>query len=242
MLREFFSVVQGQCFGQAQVGLEALLYRLSHQVGPFERHLGQQGHAAFALHQSHDRLLVSRPNHGITLPVPNVLAAVDTRWALSNGHPHGDLPTSVLSSTQPFAPGLLAPKVLVQAAALGFVSVDAQVHRLVADRKEPSNLLRAPVVADIGLNALPQGCGNLFGIAAMTRSLSRFASSLFGSVSLEPTATFDLTANGAGVSPQQAGNLGGGVLGSHKALDLVSFFSAEVFVHWATSTWRLKGP
>jgi hypothetical protein len=32
------------------------------------------------------------------------------------------------------------------------------------------------------------------------------------------------------------------VLGSHKALDLVSFFSAEVFVHWATSTWRLKRP
>ena len=58
-----------------------------------------------------------------------------------------------------------------------------------------------------------------------------------GSVTLEATATFDLTANGAGVSPQHAGNLGGGELGSHKALDLVSFFSAEVFVHWATSTW-----
>jgi hypothetical protein len=32
------------------------------------------------------------------------------------------------------------------------------------------------------------------------------------------------------------------VLSSQKALDLVSFFSAEVFVHWATSTWRLKRP
>ena len=73
-------------------------------------------------------------------------------------------------------------------------------------------------------------------------SLRRFAAGLFGSVSLEATATFDLTANGAGVSPQQGSNLGGGVLGSHKALDLVSFFSAEVFVHWATSTWRLKRP
>ena len=40
MLREFFSVVLGQCFGQAQIGLEPLLYRLGHQVGPFERHLG----------------------------------------------------------------------------------------------------------------------------------------------------------------------------------------------------------
>lgn len=171
-----------------------------------------------------------------------MLAAVDTGWALSNRHPHGDLPTPVLARAQPFAPGLLAPEVLVQAAALGFVSIDAQVNRLVADRKEPGNLLRAPVAADIGFNALPKGCGDLFGIAAVTRSLRRFAASLFGSVSLKPTATFDLTANGAGVSPKQAGNLGGGVLGSHKALDLVSFFSAEVFVHWATSTWRLKRP
>ena len=76
----------------------------------------------------------------------------------------------------------------------------------------------------------------------MIRSLSRFAASLFGSVSLETTATFDLTTNGAGVSPKQAGNLRGGVLGSHDALDLVSFFSAEVFEYWATSTWRLKRP
>jgi hypothetical protein len=169
MLREFFSVVQGQCFGQAQVGLEALLYRLSHQVCPFERHLGQQGHAAFALHQSHDCLLVPRPNHGITFPVPNVLAAVDTGWTLSNGHPHGDLPTSVFASAQAFAPGLLAPKVLVQAAALGFVSIDAQLNRLVADGKVPGNLFRALVASDMGLNALPQGCGDLFGITAMAR-------------------------------------------------------------------------
>ena len=83
----------------------------------------------------------------VDLPVPNVLAAVDTRWAQSKGHPHGDLSTSVLASTQPFAPRLLAPKVLVQAAALGFVRVDAQVNRLVADRKESGNLFRAPVVS-----------------------------------------------------------------------------------------------
>lgn len=171
-----------------------------------------------------------------------MLAAVDTGWALSNGHPHGGLPTSVLARAQPFAPGLLASKVLVQAAALGFVSVNAQLDRLVADRKEPGNLLRAPVVADIRFNALPQARGDLFCIAAVTRSLRRFAAGLFGSVSLETTSTFDLTPNDAGVSPQQTGNLGGGVLGPHKALDLVSFFSAEVFVHWATLTWRLKRP
>jgi hypothetical protein len=136
----------------------------------------------------------------------------------------------------------LAPEVFVQAPALGFVGVDAQVDRLMADRKMPSNLLRAPVATDIGLNAIPKNGRNGFGIAAMAGALSRFAAGLFGSVTLGATATLDLTANGAGVSPKQAGYLGGGVLGSHKALDLVSFFSAEVFVYWATSTWRLKRP
>lgn len=194
-----------------------MLFRLSHQVRSFEWHLGQQGHAAFALHQSHDRLLVSRPNHGIAFTVPNVLAAVDTRWVLSKGHPHGDLPTSVLARAQAFASRLLASEVLMQAAALGFFSVDAQVNRLVADGKVPSNLLRAPVAANIGFNALPQGCGDLFGIAAVTRSLRRVTTGLFGSVTLESTATLDLTSNGAGVSPKQAGYLGGGVLGSNKA-------------------------
>jgi hypothetical protein len=136
----------------------------------------------------------------------------------------------------------LASEVFVQAPALGFVGVDAQIDRLMADGKVPSNLLGAPVAADIGLNATPKTGCNGFGIAAMADSLGRFAAGLFGSVTLGATATPDLTPNGAGVSPKQAGYVGGGVLSSHKTLDLVSFISAEVFVHWATSTWRLKRP
>lgn len=89
--------------------------------------------------------------------MPNVLTAVDSGGALSNWHPHGDLPTSVLSSTQPFMPRLLASEVFVQAAALRFVSIDAQANCLAADRKESGNLLSAPVAAGMGLNTLPQG-------------------------------------------------------------------------------------
>ena len=62
----------------------------------------------------------------------------------------------------------MASKVLVQAAAFGFVRVNAQVNRRFADCKEPGNLLRAPVAADIGFNALPQAGWTFFGIAAMT--------------------------------------------------------------------------
>jgi hypothetical protein len=239
-MREFLSVVQGQCFGHAHIRLEALLNSLGHQDCPCKRHFGQQGHAALALDQGHDRLLVPSPNHGIAFPVPNLLAAVDAGRAQGNRHPHGDLSTPVLASPQPFAPGLLASAVFVQTPALGFLGVDAQVNRLMADGKVPCNLLGAPVAADIGLNALPQAGRNRFGIAAVAGALGRFAAGLFSSVSLK--STFNLTPNGAGVSPEQAGDLGGTMLGSHKALDLVWFFSAEVFVHWATSTWRLKRP
>jgi hypothetical protein len=87
--------------------------------------------------------------------VPNVLGAVNAGQLLSNGHPHGDLSTPVLSSPQPFKLGLLASEVFVQAPALGSVGVDAQVDRLMADGKVPGNLLRAPVTADVVLNALP---------------------------------------------------------------------------------------
>jgi hypothetical protein len=121
--------------------------------------------------------------------------------------------------------------VFVQAPTLGFVGVDAQIDRLMTDGKVPSNLLGAPVAADIGLNALPKTGCNGFGIAAVAGALDRFAAGLFGSVTLGASATLDLTPNSAGVPPHNAGNLDGGVLSSHKALDLVSFFSAEVFVH-----------
>ncbi len=128
-----------------------------------------------------------RTNDGISFPVTNVLAAVDAGRAQSNGHPHGDLPTSVL----------------------GFVGIDVQVNRLVANRKVPSNLLGAPLAADEGLNAAPQALGNLFVIAAVAGALCRFAAGLFNSVTVGPTATFDLTPKGAGISPQNMGNLSG---------------------------------
>jgi hypothetical protein len=80
-----------------------------------------------------------------------------------------------------------------------------------ADGEMPSNLLSAPVAADIGLNATPKTGRNGFGIAAVAGSLGRFAASLFGPVTLGTTTTLDLTPNSAGVSPKQAGYLGGAI-------------------------------
>lgn len=176
-------------------------------------------------------MLVSRPNHRIAFPVPNVLAAVDAGRALRKRQPHGDLSTPVMSSPQPFTPGLLASEVFVQAPALGFVGVDAQVERLMADGKVLINLLWAPVAADIRLNAMPKTGRNGFGITAVAGVLGRFAAGLFDLVTLGTTATPDITPNSVGLPPKKAADyLGGGLLGSDKALDLISFFSAEVFV------------
>jgi hypothetical protein len=56
------------------------------------------------------------------------------------------------------------------------------------------------------------------------------------------TTAAQFAADGASASAQQAGNLADGVIGSQEAVDLVSFFSAEVLVHRATWTWRFERP
>lgn len=48
--------------------------------------------------------------------------------------------------------------------------------------------------------------------------------------------------NGASVSAQQPSNLADNLFGFQEAVNLVSFFTAEVFVHLATWTWRFKWP
>ncbi len=49
-------------------------------------------------------------------------------------------------------------------------------------------------------------------------------------------------ADGAAVPAQHSGNLADGLLGLQDAVNLVSFFSIEVFVYLATWTWRFKWP
>ena len=129
----------------------------------------------------------------VSVTAANVLTAVDTRRALINKYPHGDLKTPVLAGTQPFAPRFLFSEVRVQTAALGFVSGNAQVDRQLADNKESGNLPTARATANKELNALPQNRGDLFGIEAITHSLSRFTASLFGSIPHnEAKSTLDL--------------------------------------------------
>ena len=54
--------------------------------------------------------------------------------------------------------------------------------------------------------------------------------------------TIEFAADGAAVSAQQSGDLADGLVGFQEAVNLVSFFSAEVLVHLATWTGRFKWP
>jgi hypothetical protein len=59
---------------------------------------------------------------------------------------------------------------------------------------------------------------------------------LLGAIATRATPAFKFAANGAAVSAQQSDDLADGLFGFQEAVNLVSFLSAEVLVHWATST------
>ena len=80
------------------------------------------------------------------------------------------------------------------------------------------------------------------GITAVLGSLRWFAASLLGAIATQTMATTQFAAYGDAVPAQQAGNLADDLLGFQEAVNLVSFFSAEVLLHLATWTWRFKRP
>jgi hypothetical protein len=74
------------------------------------------------------------------------------------------------------------------------------------------------------------------GITAALCSLRRLCAGLFGAIPKLATATTELAADGAAASAQKSGNIADDLFGSQEAVNLVSFFSAEVLVH--LETWN----
>ena len=68
----------------------------------------------------------------------------------------------------------------------------------------------------------------------------RLGAGLFGAIAMLTTPEF--ATDGATASAQQSSKLGDDLFGFQEALNLVSFFSAEVLVHLATWTWRFEWP
>ena len=242
MVRELFTVVHRQGLDPCFKGLEYILNGLADQLSRFVGHLLKFGIAALAFDNCHHRLAVTSADNRIAFPVTNLLAPLNVQGTLTDGATVENLPTPVAPAQVAFAPGLLAAQALMQFATAGFVGIDVLVHRLMADWQLICNLFRAPFNPQVKRHLRPYPRLYAPRIAAAMTSFMGFAAGLFSTVTTSPTATLNLATDGAAVSTQQAGNLCERVLGFHQAADLVSFFSAEVLVHWATSTWRLKRP
>ncbi len=115
-----------------------------------------------------------------------------------------------------------------------------QVNALVADRHLACNLLRAPLNAKLEVHIGPDLGIYKAGIPAALGTLRRLRASLLGTIATLATTTTEFAADGAAAPAQQSGDLADGLFGFQEAVNLVSFFSAEVLVHWATSTWRFE--
>ncbi len=111
-----------------------------------------------------------------------------------------------------------------------------------ANRHLACNLLGAPLDAQIEIDRSPDIGLHTKGIAAVLGSFRRLGARLFGAIPTLATPSDKFAADDAAAPAQQSGDLADGLFGFQEAVNLVSFFSAEVLVHWATSTWRLKRP
>jgi len=103
-------------------------------------------------------------------------------------------------------------------------------------------LLRAPLHPKVERHFGPHPDRYALSVAAGLGAFGRFHARLFRLVATIATTTFDFAADRVAAPAQDLGNLRECLLGFHEAVDSVSFFSAEVLVNRATSTWRLKRP
>jgi hypothetical protein len=117
-----------------------------------------------------------------------------------------------------------------------------QIDALMADRYLACNLLGSPLKPKEERHNGPDRWVKPAGITAASGSHRRLGAGLFSGIATTPTPTIEFAADGAAVSAQQSGNLADGLFGFQKAVNLVSFFSAEVLVHLATWTWRFEWP
>lgn len=116
------------------------------------------------------------------------------------------------------------------------------IDALMADRKFACNLLVAPLNAKIVTNIGPDLGVYTAGIVATLGSLRRFGACLLSTITTLATTADKFAADGAAAPALRLSDRTDGLFGFQEALNLVSFFLAEVLVHWATLTWRLKQP
>ena len=138
---------------QGDLGIRDRLRRLL-------RHMGNQRIARSAFIECDERLLLSRANHQIALPVAEAGTFSHDGWAQIDGHLIGDRAAS-LATAITFPANLLATQRAMQRAAGALVGVDALIDGLVADAglsinfKVARDLFRAPGLGKLDVNYRP---------------------------------------------------------------------------------------
>ena len=128
---------------------------------------------------------------------------------------------------------------LPQGAAMRLVCINMQVQRFMADWQLAGDLLRAPLQPQQRTGLLFNPGRKRVGVAARFGAFAGKFTSLFGFIASTPGIAAQLATDRGLVASKQSGNLRDVVLGIHKAVNLISFNLAEVFViHRATSTCR----
>lgn len=114
-----------------------------------------------------------------------------------------------------------------------------QVKRFMAQWQFAGDLLWAPLQPQKLAGLLFHPGRKRAGVTARFRAFAGKFTGLFGSVASTPGIAAQLATDRGLVASKQSGNLRDVVLGFHKAVNLISFNLAEVFVIYrATSTCR----
>ena len=178
---------------------------------------------------------MGRTNDGVAFPMSHLQPLVNVRWALAQRSAVGDFSAAIPTTDVALFILLLATKVLPQRA----TRVNLQVERIMAHWQFAGDLLGTPLQPQkrTGLFFHPGRKG--VGVAARFGAFVGKFTGLFGSVASTPSIATQLVPDRGLVTSKQSGNLRDVALGFHKAVNLINFNLAEVFVvHQATSTCR----
>ena len=171
----------------------------------------------------------------------DLLAALNVRRSLAQRPAVGDLPPAIKPTGVTLSASLLAAQVLPQLAPFGLVRIDVLGQRLVAHRQLAGDLFRAPLQLQQRAGLLLHPRRHQGRVAAALCTLLRELARLLGPVATAACVAAQLTADRGFAAAQQIGNLCDVVRGIHKAVNLISFDLAEVFVvQLATSTCRSR--
>ena len=178
---------------------------------------------ALALDHPHDGLFMVCTDHGVALPVTDLLTTLDVQWALAQGSAIGNLAPAITPAGVPLSLLFLAAQVLPQRATAGLLRINVLVERLVAHRQLACDLFRTPLQLQQHSGLLLHPRGQQCGIATALGTLMRQFTCLFGPVATATRIAAQLTADRGFAAAQQICNLCDVVSGFHKAVNLISF-------------------